>query len=140
MEGRTLFSLMMQGGVVMWPLFALLVTTLVVVCERTIVFVGAARTGMCRSREELESPLAILDFIAMLAPVLGFLGTVTGMIGAFKAVSQATSVQLQVVASGLYEALFTTAFGLIISIVATLFSFLLDMVIDRLCKENSVRA
>ncbi|HCS35699.1 MAG TPA: hypothetical protein DIW48_03225 [Sphaerochaeta sp.] len=61
------------------------------------------------------------------------------MISAFKSVSEATTVQLQLVASGLYEALFTTAFGLIVSVVATIFGFLLDVVVDLLCVENNMQ-
>jgi biopolymer transport protein ExbB len=72
----------------------------------------------------------------MISPVLGFLGTVTGMINAFKAVSNAATVQLQVVASGLYEALYTTAFGLIIAVITTLASHLLGLWLDSLCDED----
>ena len=58
------------------------------------------------------------------------------MINAFKSVSKATTVQLQVVASGLYEALYTTAFGLIIAIVATIASHLLGIWLDSLCENQ----
>jgi biopolymer transport protein ExbB/TolQ len=137
MESFNLLSLLQKGGAVMWPLFALLVITITVATERAITLFMLYRKGKQETKAKLESPLSILDLIAMISPVLGFLGTVTGMINAFKSVSEATSVQLQVVASGLYEALFTTAFGLIISIVATIFSFLLDMVIGKLCVDES---
>lgn len=139
MDAPNLLSLMRQGGAVMWPLFALLVICLVVVCERTVTLILLSRRKQLPSKERLSNPLSILDTIAMVSPVLGFLGTVTGMINAFKSVSEATSVQLQVVASGLYEALFTTAFGLIISIVATILGFLLEMAIEALCDEEDTR-
>jgi biopolymer transport protein ExbB/TolQ len=139
MDTPNLLSLMHQGGAVMWPLFALLVICLVVACERTVTLILLARRKQLPSREKLANPLSILDTIAMVSPVLGFLGTVTGMINAFKSVSEATSVQLQVVASGLYEALFTTAFGLIISIVATILSFILEMAIEALCDDENTR-
>lgn len=136
METRTLLSLLRQGGPVMWPLFALLAITLAIVAERIAMISHLHVTKRRVSKATLERPLAILDFIAMLSPVLGFLGTVTGMILAFKSVSQATSVQLQVVAAGLYEALFTTAFGLIISVLATVCSFILDLAGEPLCEEH----
>lgn len=120
----------------MWPLYALLVVTIVLSIERTITLVVQWKKQELMEKERLEKPLSILDLIAMIAPVLGFLGTVTGMINAFKSVSEASSVQLQVVAAGLYEALFTTAFGLIISILATVFSFFLDLAIESLCERN----
>ena len=120
----------------MWPLYALLVITIVLSIERTVSLIILSKNQEPRIKTKLEKPLSILDLVAMIAPVLGFLGTVTGMINAFKAVSEAASVQLQVVAAGLYEALFTTAFGLIISIIATIASFLLDLAIGELCEKE----
>ena len=136
MESTNLISIMHKGGAVMWPLYALLVVTIVLSIERTITLIVQWKKEEIMVKESLEKPLSILDLIAMIAPVLGFLGTVTGMINAFKSVSEASSVQLQVVAAGLYEALFTTAFGLIISILATVFSFFLDLAIESLCERN----
>lgn len=120
----------------MWPLYLLLIVTVIITLERAITFIVLWKQGETLPLKKLEAPLSILDLIAMISPVLGFLGTVTGMITAFKAVSEAASVQLQVVASGLYEALFTTAFGLIVSLIATIFSFLLDMAAGALCDQN----
>ncbi len=120
----------------MWPLYALLVITIIIALERTITFLLLWKRAERLPLAKLEAPLSVLDLVAMISPVLGFLGTVTGMITAFKSVSEAVSVQLQVVASGLYEALFTTAFGLIISIVATILSFLLDMAAGSLCEKE----
>ncbi|WP_332446054.1 MotA/TolQ/ExbB proton channel family protein [Sphaerochaeta sp.] len=131
-----LITIMQKGGAVMWPLYALLVITVVIGMERVITLLLLSRNHEPTTKESLEKPLSILDLIAMIAPVLGFLGTVTGMINAFKSVSEAASVQLQVVAAGLYEALFTTAFGLIISILATVASFLLDLAITTLCENE----
>jgi biopolymer transport protein ExbB/TolQ len=136
MKAENLYSLMQKGGAVMWPLYALLVLTVVIALERTITFILLWKRGERLPLKKLEGPLSALDLVAMISPVLGFLGTVTGMINAFKSVSEAVSVQLQVVASGLYEALFTTAFGLIVSIVATILSFLLDMAAGALCEKD----
>lgn len=136
-EGRTLLSLMEQGGAVMWPLFALLVVTIGVTVERSFTFIYLSLRKKRWPKERLEKPLTLLDFIAMIAPVLGFLGTVTGMIQAFKSLSEAMTVELQVVAGGLYEALFTTAFGLIISVGATVCSFILERSAEALCEKNT---
>lgn len=120
----------------MWPLYALLVLSLVLSIERGItlflIWKKQARIG----KHEMEHVLSILDLVAMIAPVIGFLGTVTGMINAFRSVAEASSVQLQIIASGLYEALYTTAFGLIISIIATISSFLLETVSTMLCETE----
>ncbi len=66
---------------------------------------------------------------ASLAPILGFLGTVTGMIRAFDAIAKAGEVEPSVVSSGISEALLTTAFGLI---VAAPFSLLYSAFMDRI--------
>lgn len=136
MDHTTLASLMNTGGVIMWPLYMLLVTMIVIIIERIVTIIGVSREQQPVSKERLERPLSILDLIAMIAPVTGFLGTVTGMINAFKAVADAASVQLQTVASGLYEALFTTAFGLIISLLATVAGFFLEYAIESVCEKE----
>ncbi len=67
----------------------------------------------------LEKNLSALATIAGAAPMLGFLGTVTGMIGAFIAIAQAEgSVSPKLLSSGIYEAMVTTATGLIIGLPA----------------------
>lgn len=64
----------------------------------------------------LERGLGILATIAMIAPLLGFLGTVTGMINSFDALAAVGLNNPAAVAAGISEALITTAAGLIIAI------------------------
>lgn len=64
----------------------------------------------------LEKGLVVLATIANVAPLIGFLGTVAGMILAFGAIEQAGEVEAQLVAGGIKVALITTAAGLIIAI------------------------
>jgi len=67
----------------------------------------------------LEKNLSSLATVAGAAPMLGFLGTVTGMIQAFIAIAQAEgSVSPKLLSSGIYEAMVTTAAGLIIGLPA----------------------
>ncbi|MDX5422911.1 MAG: MotA/TolQ/ExbB proton channel family protein [Hymenobacteraceae bacterium] len=67
----------------------------------------------------LERNLSALATIAGAAPMLGFLGTVTGMIQAFIAIAQAEgSVSPQLLSAGIYQAMVTTATGLIIGLPA----------------------
>ncbi len=121
----------------MWPLYALLVITMVLSIERGITLFLIWKNHSRMHKRETERVLSILDLISMIAPpVIGFLGTVTGMINAFRSVAESSSVQLQVIASGLYEALYTTAFGLIISIFATVSSFILETVSTMLCETE----
>lgn len=66
----------------------------------------------------LEKNLAMLATIAGAAPMVGFLGTVVGMIGAFIKISQQSTVSPQTLSQGIYTALLTTAGGLIVGILA----------------------
>jgi len=65
----------------------------------------------------LEKRLVWLNLFVSLAPMLGFLGTVQGMIIAFKAIEQANDVSPTIVAHGIAVALLTTLFGLAVAIV-----------------------
>lgn len=65
---------------------------------------------------KLESGLVVLATLTNVAPLLGFLGTVMGMIAAFQAIELAGEVDAQTVASGIKIALTTTAAGLAIAI------------------------
>lgn len=66
---------------------------------------------------EMNRGLWFLNFISSVAPSLGLLGTVTGLIGAFSKLSQAgANVNIQDLSGGIWEAMLTTAFGMIISI------------------------
>ncbi len=66
----------------------------------------------------LQRGLPILSTVANVAPLIGFLGTVSGMIHAFEAIAAAEQVSAKVVASGISEALITTMTGLVIAIPA----------------------
>lgn len=73
-----------------------------------------------RALDKFEQNLPYLNIIVTLAPVLGLLGTVTGMMGAFNHITERMTNPMGVTA-GLAEALITTVFGLCISIVAVCF-------------------
>jgi biopolymer transport protein ExbB len=66
---------------------------------------------------KLEKGLPIMATIAAIAPMLGFLGTVTGMVRAFFDMANAgTNADITLLSSGIYEALITTVGGLIVGI------------------------
>ena len=79
---------------------------------------------------ELEKRTDLLASIAGIAPMLGFLGTVTGMIKAFQQIQNLQgNVNPSVLAGGIWEALLTTAAGLIVGIIAFFFyNFLLSRI------------
>ena len=71
---------------------------------------------------KLEKGLSVLATVAGIAPLLGFLGTVTGMISAFMRIEDlAGAANPSDLAGGIWEALVTTAFGLIVGIPALAF-------------------
>ncbi len=86
--------------------------------------------------EQLSSHLRILEVIATLAPLLGLLGTVLGMIEAFRAMEAAGEhVNPAILSGGIWQALLTTAAGLIVAIpISILHSWL-----ER-CSERQTQA
>ncbi len=76
--------------------------------------------------DRLAMPQQLLAGLAGVAPLLGFIGTVSGMINTFQSISGAEKVTVQLVAGGISEALITTGFGLIIAVICIL--------VDSLCR------
>jgi biopolymer transport protein ExbB len=83
----------------------------------------------------LERGLVALATISNVAPLLGFLGTVSGMISAFAAIAAAEQVSAKLVAKGIQEALITTATGLIIAVPVTIAHNFFVSQIDRFIIE-----
>jgi len=81
---------------------------------------------------DLERRLPVLASVGNVSPLFGFAGTVTGMISAFAAIAEADNPSARVVASGIKEALVTTATGLLIAIPAVLFHNYFTNQIDAL--------
>lgn len=83
--------------------------------EKSVVSYGGVQMGL------LESGLSWITLFISIAPSLGFLGTVIGMIGAFDAIEAAGDISPNVVAGGMKVALITTVAGLIVAIILQLF-------------------
>jgi len=83
----------------------------------------------------LDRGMALLAGVTTVAPFFGFLGTVTGMIGAFKAVAAVGEVEPTVVASGIAEALITTKWGLVIAAPLSIVHILLSQRINGYLRE-----
>ncbi|GIV32104.1 MAG: biopolymer transporter ExbB [Saprospiraceae bacterium] len=79
----------------------------------------------------LEKNLSTVASIAGAAPMIGFLGTVTGMIIAFFNMAKAQNVTPQLLAGGIYQALITTALGLIVGIFAFIAYNILVVNVDK---------
>lgn len=80
----------------------------------------------------LEKRVSLVATVASLGPMLGFLGTVTGMIKAFRDMSTAgNNIDIQLLSSGIYEAMVTTVGGLIVGIIAY---FLYNLLVAQINK------
>ncbi len=90
----------------------------------------------------LEKNMIWLNLVVTVAPMLGFTGTVAGMITAFDSIEAANNISPAVVAGGISQALLTTAFGLIVAIIIQLLQNFFVSRIDRLVldmEENSMQ-
>jgi len=83
--------------------------------EKSVVSYGGVQMGL------LEKGISWISLFIALAPMLGFMGTVIGMIGAFDAIAAAGDISPAVVATGIKVALLTTVFGLIVAIILQIF-------------------
>ncbi len=92
--------------------------------------------AMMQARQEhqrLARRLPLLNLIAGLAPLIGLLGTVVGMVRAFQTVAAAQGpVNPSMLAGGIWEALLTTVAGLVVAIPAVLFHHALDQRVRQL--------
>lgn len=83
----------------------------------------------------LERGMVWLGFVIVIAPLLGFTGTVWGMIVAFEAIETANDISPAIVAGGISQALLTTAFGLIVAIIIQFFYNWATSRIDKLITD-----
>jgi biopolymer transport protein ExbB len=96
------------------------------VAEKSVVSYGGVQMS------QLESGLSWIQLFIAIAPMLGFLGTVIGMIEAFDAIQVAGDISPNVVAGGMKVALITTVGGLVVAIILQLFYNYLVSKIDSL--------
>ena len=80
---------------------------------------------------KLEKNLAYLGIIAGIAPMFGFVGTISGVIKIFYNISLADNISIGLIAGGLYEKMITSAAGLVVGILAHIGFHLLNSMIDR---------
>jgi biopolymer transport protein ExbB len=83
----------------------------------------------------LEKGLSWISLFIALAPMLGFMGTVIGMIGAFDEIAIQNNISPQIVATGIKVALLTTVFGLIVAMVLQVFYNYLISKIDSIVND-----
>ena len=155
-----------RGGPVMWPLLVLSIWAATVVVERLLFWWRERRRPAPQAIEELlaggngdldpecrldlmldeeqrrlERGMGTLDTIFAAAPMLGILGTVLGVIGAFDSLAARANPDPMAVTGGISEALVTTMLGLIVAIPMVLLHALLvsttKSVIDVLDEQSA---
>ena len=99
------------------------------IVEKTIVSYGSVQMG------QLEKGLVWVSLFIALAPMLGFMGTVIGMIDAFDQIQAAGDIQPSMVAGGIKVALLTTLAGLIVAIILQIFYNYIVSKIDAIVNE-----
>ena len=99
------------------------------IVDKAVVSLGSVETG------KLERGVSWLSLFIALAPMLGFLGTVVGMIQAFDAIEAAGDISPTLVAGGIKVALLTTVFGLIAAMILQIFYNLIIAMIDNLVNK-----
>jgi biopolymer transport protein ExbB len=85
------------------------------VAEKSVISYGSVQAGL------LEQGLTWISLFIAIAPMLGFMGTVIGMIGAFDNIEAAGNISPSLVAGGIKVALITTVSGLIVGVILQLF-------------------
>lgn len=97
--------------------------------EKSVVAYGSVQMGL------LEKGLTWLALFIALAPMLGFMGTVIGMIGAFDSIQAAGDISPALVAGGIKVALITTVSGLIVAIILQIFYNYIVSTIDGIVNQ-----
>ncbi|APS37862.1 MULTISPECIES: MotA/TolQ/ExbB proton channel family protein [Salegentibacter] len=97
--------------------------------EKAVVAYGGVQMG------QLEKNVSWLSLFIAIAPMLGFMGTVIGMITAFDRIEAAGDMQPSLVAGGIKVALLTTVFGLIVAIILQIFYNYIIAKIDSIVND-----
>jgi len=94
------------------------------------------RTAMDKSGTneigKLEKGLNVLNIIGRIAPMIGFIGTIMGIITIFYDISLAKTVEIEVISKGLYQKMVSSAAGLLVGVLAFIFYHWMNGRIDRL--------
>ncbi len=97
--------------------------------EKAVVAYGGVQMG------QLEKNVSWVSLFIALAPMLGFMGTVIGMIQSFDSIAEAGTMEPALVATGIKVALLTTVFGLIVAIILQIFYNYIVAKIDSIVND-----
>ncbi|WP_234735961.1 MotA/TolQ/ExbB proton channel family protein [Tellurirhabdus bombi] len=88
----------------------------------------------------LERNLGYLGIIAGIAPMLGFIGTISGIIRIFYDISLSDNISVGIIAGGLYEKMITSGAGLVVGVIAYTGYHLLNMLIEKFTLKLEINA
>lgn len=79
----------------------------------------------------IEKNLSILTIVGRVAPMIGFIGTIIGVITIFYEISLSKTVEIDVISKGLYQKMVSSGAGLSVGILAFIFYYLLQIMVDK---------
>lgn len=89
---------------------------------------------------KLEKNVSILGIVAGIAPMLGFVGTIAGVIRIFYNIAQTDNISMGLIADGLYQKMITSAAGLMIGILAYIGYHVLNIMVDKVILKLEIDA
>jgi biopolymer transport protein ExbB len=84
---------------------------------------------------KLEKNLSVLSLVGRIAPILGFVGTIAGVIKIFYDISLTDNISIGVISGGLYQKMITSASGLVIGLLAFIGYFVLNTMLDKIINK-----
>jgi biopolymer transport protein ExbB len=102
--------------------------------------IGSLELAAAEETFKLQSKISYLSLLGNIAPLLGLLGTVTGMISSFQTIETLKAPTPKDLASGVYESLVNTTMGLFIAIVFLVLYFIFKNKVTKLCLSMNVEA
>ena len=166
-ERITLWDMTLKGGWIMLVLACLLALAIYIAVERYLALRQATNSPLARMVDKglsrlgrplsdiqaaienegklevarLEKRVSLVATVASLGPMIGFLGTVTGMVTCFQDMAFAgNNIDISVLATGMYEAMVTTIGGLIVGIICYFLYNILVTRINKVVLDIEVRA
>jgi biopolymer transport protein ExbB len=102
--------------------------------------VGSLELAASEQTFKLQAKISYLSLLGNIAPLLGLLGTVTGMISSFQTIETLKAPTPKDLASGVYESLVNTTMGLFIAIVFLVLYFIFKNKVTRLCLSMNIES
>jgi biopolymer transport protein ExbB len=102
--------------------------------------IGSLELAAAEETFKLQSKISYLSLIGNTAPLLGLLGTVTGMISSFQVIETLKAPTPKDLAGGVYESLVNTTMGLFVAIVFLVIYFIFKNKVTKLCLSMNVEA